>query len=190
MYAIKRRNVGSMFHYGFIGSKNNPLIPQCLTCLRQLTSASMKPDKVSLHLYKCHASVENIPNECFETLGESVCFAFSKLKSFLIERNCTSRLTSLYNISLLISKQGRLLSKSYLRLGPHETAFMETHNVANIFYSETVLCNFPIYSNTVSYCIIDIADDVKAILFMTCDAANFHFPLINIPLRIRLYFLL
>ena len=90
----------------FVSSRNNPLLPQCLICLTQLTNASMKHAKFSLHLNRCHLSLANKPKEYVEALSESVCYSSSKLKAFLIELNSASGLTASYNIALLIAKHG------------------------------------------------------------------------------------
>ena len=125
----------SYIQYGFISSKDNPLLSQFLICLTQLTNASMKPTNLSMHLNKCHPSLANKPKEYFEALSESVCSLSSKLKGFLIERNSASGITASYNIELLIAKQGRPHSITEDLIKP---AIMEAYKVANISNPESI----------------------------------------------------
>jgi len=165
-----RQHDPSYIQYGFISSKNNPLLPQCLICLTQLTNASMKPAKLSLHLNKCHPSLANKPKEYFETLSDSARASSSKLKDFVIERNSASGLTASYNIALLIAKQGRPHTIAEDLIKP---AIKDAYKVANISNPESVLKSIPLSNNTISSRIADMADDVKSMLIQDLRDSKF-----------------
>ena len=149
-----------------LAAKNYPLLPQCFICLMQLTNASMKPDKLYLHLIMCHPSLANIPKEYHVALSECVCSSSSELKGFLIERNSASGLTASYNIAFLIVKQVR----------PHTIAedLMEAYKLANYSYPQSILRSIPLSNNATSSCITDMADDVKSILIQDLRCSNIN----------------
>ena len=143
---------------------------QCLICLTQLTNASMKPAKLSLHLNKYHPSLANKPKEYFETLSDSARASSSKLKDFVIERNSASGLTASYNIALLIAKQGRPHTIAEDLIKP---AIKDEYKVANISNPESVLKSIPLSNNTISSRIADMADDVKSMLIQDLRDSKF-----------------
>ena len=151
----------SCIQYGFTSSKNNPLLPQCLICLTQPTNASMKPAKLCLHLNTCHPSLAKKPKEYFEAPSESVCSSSSKVKRSHIKSNSASGLTVSYYIALLIAKQVRPHTIDEDLIIP---AIMEVYKVANISNQDSDLSSILSSNNTISSCIADMVDDVKAIL--------------------------
>ena len=145
--------------YGFITSKDKPLLPSCLICMTQLTNALMKPAKLYAHLNSSHPTLANKPKEYFEALRDSNKSSSSLLKSFVVNHNSESGLTASYNIALMIAKQGRPHTTAEELIKP---AIMEALKVANVSNSESVLSSIPLSNNTVSSRIYEMAEDVKA----------------------------
>ena len=92
------------------------------------------------------------------------------MEGFLIERINASELTALFNIALLIAKQGRSHTLTVDLIKP---AIMRASKVANKSIPESVLSSISLSNNTISSRIADIADDVRSILIQDLRYSKF-----------------
>lgn len=156
--------------YGFVANANNPLLPHCILCGKDLANSSMKPSKLLQHQKTQHPNLINKPKQYFLDIKNQSQSCSNALKGFIVNQNNPAGLTASYNIALLIAKQGRPHTIAEDLIKP---SIYEALKVANVTNPTTVLQSIPLSNNTISSRIAEMAEDVKSMLIKHLQSCRF-----------------